>query len=63
MIVTIAIGGGFSWLVITRALLIMPAYLFGVWFGARMFALAPKTWFKKVALVLLMVTGISVLLA
>jgi uncharacterized membrane protein YfcA len=41
----------------------MPAYLFGVWFGARMFALAPKTWFKKVALVLLMVTGISVLLA
>ena len=63
MIVTIAIGGGYSWLVITRALLIMPAYLFGVWFGARMFALAPKTWFKKVALVLLMVTGISVLLA
>ena len=63
MIVAIAIGGGYSWLVISRALLITPAYLFGVWFGARMFALAPKTWFKNVALVILMVTGISVLLA
>jgi uncharacterized membrane protein YfcA len=63
MIVSIAVGGGYSWLVITRAILITPAYLFGVWFGSRMFALAPKTWFKKVALVVLMVTGISVLLA
>jgi uncharacterized protein len=63
MIVAIAVGGGYSWLVIIRALLITPAYLFGVWFGARMFAVAPKTWFKKVALVILMVTGISVLVA
>jgi len=63
MIVAIAVGGGYSWLVITRALLITPAYLFGVWFGAWMFARAPKSWFKKVALVILLITGVSVLLA
>ena len=63
MIVAIAVGGSLSWLMITRALLITPAYLFGVWFGAWMFAAAPKTWFKKVVLVILMVTGLAVVLA
>ena len=60
MIVAIAIGGGYSPAVIARALLITPAYMFGVWFGARMFAVAPKTYFKTVALVILMVTGLAV---
>ncbi|NKB19284.1 MAG: TSUP family transporter [Alphaproteobacteria bacterium] len=63
MMVAIAVGGGYSWLVVTRALLIVPAYMLGAWCGARLFALAPKSWFKKVALVILLITGISVLLA
>ena len=63
MIAAIAIGGGYSPTVIARALLITPAYMFGVWFGARMFALAPKAYFKTIALVILMITGLSVFLA
>ena len=63
MIAAIAIGGGYTPTVISRALLITPAYMFGVWFGARLFSLAPKVYFKKIALVILMVTGLSVLLA
>lgn len=63
MIAAIAIGGGYSPLVIARALLIAPAYMFGVWFGSRLFCLAPKVYFKKIALLVLMITGLSVLIA
>ncbi len=63
MMAAIAVGDGYTWLVVTRALLITPAYMLGAWCGARLFVIAPKTWFKKVALVILLVTGVSVLLA
>jgi len=63
MLTAIAVGGGYTKLVIMRALVITPAYIFGVWSGTRLFALAPKSWFKKVALIILMITGLTVSLA
>ncbi|MBK19311.1 MAG: hypothetical protein CMM52_10810 [Rhodospirillaceae bacterium] len=63
MFAAIAIGGGYSALVIVRALIITPAYIFGVWVGSRIFAIAPKSYFKNIALLILIATGLAVLVA
>lgn len=57
-----AIGGAYSLEVILRALLITPAYMFGVWLGSYLFNLAPKEYFKKIALIILIITGLCTLL-
>lgn len=62
MLVAVSVGGGFSETVLLRAVILTPAYVFGVWAGARLFAVAPKSYFRRIVLWLLVVTGLSVVL-
>jgi len=62
MLTTVAVGGGFSEMVLLRAVLLAPAYVAGVWAGAKLFSVAPKSYFRRMALWLLIVTGVSVLI-
>ena len=62
MLVAVAVGGGFSETVLLRAVILTPPYVFGVWAGARLFAVAPKSYFRRMALWLLIITGLSVVL-
>lgn len=61
MVVSIAVGGGYSVDVLLRAVILTPAFTFGIWSGARLFSIAPKSYFRRAALWLLIVTGISVI--
>ena len=61
VLVSIAVGGGFSADVVLRGLFLTPAYMIGVWSGARLFAAMPKSFFRLAALWLLVVTGLAVL--
>tara|TARA_B100000686_G_scaffold348505_1_gene439717 strand:+ start:1058 stop:1807 length:750 start_codon:yes stop_codon:yes gene_type:complete len=63
MFFAILVGGGYSLQVFLRALIIAPGYLLGVFIGANLFRIAPKTYFKKVALLIIIITGVSVLLS
>lgn len=62
MLFAVFVGGGFSATVLLRALILTPAYVSGVWAGARLFAVAPKSYFRRIALWLLIITGLSVVL-
>lgn len=44
-----------------RAIFLAPAYVLGTWSGARLFRIAPKEYFRRVALWLLLATGIGIL--
>ena len=61
MFCAVIIGDGYSYLVIIRAVIVAPAYLFGVVSGAWLFKLAPKSYFKNIALLILVITGLSAL--
>jgi hypothetical protein len=58
----IAINGGFTTETVIRGAVLTPAYLFGTWSGSRLFAIAPKEYFKRVALWLLLITGVGIVL-
>lgn len=60
--ITIAIGGGFTTETVIRGAFLTPAYIAGTWSGGRLFVLAPKEYFKKVALWLLLATGLGIIL-
>ena len=61
VLISIAVGGGFSTDVVLRGLFLTPAYVIGVWSGVRLFAAMPKFYFKRVALWLLVATGFAIL--
>lgn len=61
VVISVAVGGGFSTDVMVRGLFLTPAYLIGVWSGARLFAAMPKSYFRHAALWLLVATGFTVL--
>ena len=61
MFCAVIIGDGYSYFVIIRALIIAPAYLIGVFSGAWLFKLSPESYFKNIALFILVITGLSVL--
>ncbi|MDC0033144.1 sulfite exporter TauE/SafE family protein [Alphaproteobacteria bacterium] len=61
VLTSVAVAGGFSIDVVLRGLFLTPAYLIGVWSGARLFIAVPKSYFRYAALWLLMTTGIAVL--
>lgn len=44
-----------------RAIILSPAYVLGTWSGGRLFKIAPKEYFRRVALWLLLATGIGIL--
>ena len=61
VVVSIALGGGYSTDILLRGLFLTPAYLAGIWMGAGLFAAMPKSYFRHAALWVLVLTGIGVL--
>lgn len=61
VVISIALGGGFSSEILLRGLFLTPAYLAGIWSGARLFMAMPKSYFRHTALWILVVTGVGVL--
>ncbi|MBD19749.1 MAG: hypothetical protein CMM37_01765 [Rhodospirillaceae bacterium] len=61
MVIASAIGGAYSIDVIIRAFLLVPVYMSGVWLGSYFFKLAPKDYFRRVALIILILTGLFTL--
>ena len=59
-LVALAVGGGIGIGTVARAVVIAPFYMAGFWAGARLFAVAPEDLYRKVALWLLIATGLSV---
>jgi uncharacterized membrane protein YfcA len=47
---------------LTRTAIITPLFLAGTQLGKRLFAMAPSKWFKRIALVILLATGLSALI-
>lgn len=62
VVISIALGGGYSADMLLRGLFLTPAYLVGIWSGARLFSAMPKSCFRRAALWVLVLTGIGVLL-
>ena len=62
VLASIAAGGGISMDIVVRGLLLTPAYVLGVWSGARLFEAMPKSYFRRAALWLLVVTGLGILI-
>jgi phospholipid/cholesterol/gamma-HCH transport system permease protein len=58
----ISIAGGFTADTLLRAVILIHVYVIGTWSGAKLFGLAPKAYFRRVALWLLIATGIGVFL-
>jgi uncharacterized membrane protein YpjA len=46
---------------VMRAIAIAPIYLAGTWAGRNLFKIAPAAWFKNVAYMILLATGIMAL--
>ena len=60
-LVTLALGGAIETATMVRGVVIAPFYLVGFWTGSRLFAIAPAELYRKVALWLLIATGLSVI--
>lgn len=58
-----AIGGLMGWAVLAKALLLLPVMMLCVPAGARLFRILPERWYKRIALVFLVSTGVIALLA
>ena len=61
VLTAVGVGGGFTTEIVLRGLYLTPAYLIGVWSGARLFMAVPKSYFRHVALWILVATGFAVL--
>jgi hypothetical protein len=57
---SIIIAGGFTTAALLRAVILIPAYIAGTWSGTKLFSLAPKAYFRRIASWLLVATGIAV---
>jgi uncharacterized protein len=62
VLIAVAAGGGFTAETVVRGIILTPAYIAGTWSGSRLFAFAPKEYFKRVALWLLLATGLGIIL-
>jgi uncharacterized membrane protein YfcA len=60
--VSLLVAGGAGAVSITRSLALAPLFMATTWFGTRLFARAPITWFRKVSLVMLFGSGAAALL-
>ena len=61
MFFTLLLNGAFGWTTVGRALILFPATLLGTWAGNWAFQRAPQAIYRKVALGLLIITGLAVL--
>jgi uncharacterized membrane protein YfcA len=55
-------AGGLSAETLYRAVILTPVYVLGTWSGSRLFTIAPKEYFRRVALWLLLATGVGVII-
>ena len=62
VLVALFVAGGIADNTIQRGLILIPVYLLGTWSGSRLFAIAPEEYFKRVALWLLLATGVGIVL-
>lgn len=60
-LISLATGGGVGTGTVVRGVVMAPFYMVGFWTGARLFAIAPAELYRKVALWLLIATGLSVI--
>jgi uncharacterized membrane protein YfcA len=58
-LIALAVGGGVGSETVVRGIVMAPLYLAGFWTGCRLFAVAPAELYRKVALWLLVATGLS----
>jgi uncharacterized membrane protein YfcA len=62
VLLSLFVAGGIADNTFQRGLILIPLYLLGTWSGSRLFAIAPEEYFKRVALWLLMATGVGIVL-
>jgi uncharacterized membrane protein YfcA len=55
-------AGGLTAETLQRAVILTPAYVVGTWSGSRLFTIAPQEYFRRVALWLLLATGVGVVI-
>ncbi len=63
VLVFIGLGGGLGWETLARGIAITPFYIVGTVGGGRLFRRAPSVYFRRGALALLIITGLSALIA
>lgn len=59
---SLLVAGGFTTETLQRAVILTPVYVLGTWSGSRLFTVAPKEYFRRVALWLLLATGVGVVI-
>jgi len=60
--ISLAFSGVVTPEAIARAVLVSTAYIFGTYVGGKLFERVPASWFRPVAIWLLIATGASVLI-
>ena len=60
-LVSLIVAGAVDGEAFMRGLVLIPAYVAGTWFGSYLFTIAPQEYFRRVALWLLLVTGVGIL--
>ncbi|MGX9963852.1 sulfite exporter TauE/SafE family protein [Roseomonas sp. F4] len=58
-----ALGGLMGWPVLAKTMLLLPVLMLCVPIGARLFRVLPERWYKRLALIFLVSTGVAALLA
>lgn len=59
VLASMAVGGAFGSGTVARGVVAAPFYMAGFWGGGRLFTIAPQTLYRKVALWLLIATGLA----
>jgi uncharacterized protein len=62
VLIAVAVGGGFTVETLIRGVILTPAYIAGTWSGSRLFTVAPKQYFRRIALWVLLATGLAIVL-
>ena len=60
-LLSLIVTGGLAREILLRAIILIPVYVLGTWSGSRLFVIAPQAYFRRVALWLLVVTGIGII--
>ncbi len=61
-LLSLVVAGGVAHEILLRAVIMIPIYVLGTWSGSRLFVIAPQAYFRRIALWLLVATGIGVIL-
>lgn len=61
VLISLLVAGGIVGGTFMRGVVLIPTYVVGTWFGSHLFNIAPQKYFRRVALWLLLATGVGVL--